>query len=448
MPLLAPSELSRLGTSTAHSARHGARLVWQGLVEIGHNSLAVLGLASIGTVLFFSSDSALRQQIERQAMDWLHLRHGVKVSSADEPINILTELQEPGAVSRATASPVSSLSRQQALVAQWIARRYRVAPEPVARLVQEAWTVGKKANLDPTLILAIMAIESSFNPFAQSPVGAQGLMQVMTSVHDDKYASFGGKLAAFDPITNLRVGVQVLTECIARAGSLEAGLKFYVGAANLPDDGGYADRVLVEHGYLKAVSEGQSIAVTAPSVRTPPLTPAPAMAANAGTVLAQAGTPVVAPAAPTSAVAAGTSATAASVKPVATANGGALMAPALGVPLAVNLSNTAGNAGSATAAANPPSASAAAASAARSAVPAATGAAAAGNAAPPSTAAAGKPSTAQPAAAPGGPAAASPSALPSALPGAEGDTRPVGKAKTETALASEAPVALVGGAVR
>ena len=78
-----------------------------------------------------------------------------------------------------------------------------------------------------------MAVESSFNPFAQSPVGAQGLMQVMTKVHNDKYEAFGGNLAAFDPVTNLRVGVQVLKECIARAGCLEAGLRFYVGAANI-----------------------------------------------------------------------------------------------------------------------------------------------------------------------------------------------------------------------
>ncbi len=85
-----------------------------------------------------------------------------------------------------------------------------------------------------------MAVESSFNPFAQSPVGAQGLMQVMTRVHDDKYAAFGGTHAAFDPITNLRVGVQVLKECIARAGSVQDGLRYYVGAALLDGDGGYA----------------------------------------------------------------------------------------------------------------------------------------------------------------------------------------------------------------
>ena len=67
-------------------------------------------------------------------------------------------------------------------------------------------------------------------------------MQVMTRVHDDKYEPYGGVRAAFDPVTNLRVGVQVLKECIARAGSLEAGLKFYVGAANLSDDGGYVGK--------------------------------------------------------------------------------------------------------------------------------------------------------------------------------------------------------------
>ena len=138
-------------------------------------------------------------------------------------------------------------------MAVWLARRYHVAPEPVSRLVQEAWRVGEMTQLDPTLILAVMAVESSFNPFAQSPVGAQGLMQVMTKVHDDKYEAFGGSHAAFDPVTNLRVGVQVLKECIARAGSLEAGLRFYVGAAN-SDDGGYANKVLVEQNILRQLA--------------------------------------------------------------------------------------------------------------------------------------------------------------------------------------------------
>ncbi len=266
---MASERWSSLGTSTAARVRRYAKSLSRSVMEIGHNSLAVVGLAALALALFFSGDSVLRLQIERQAMEWLHVRHGITAfAPATNTIDILADLSEPEAIARATASPLNKLNRQQALVTSWIAKRYRVAPEPVARLVIEAWSVGKKAHLDPTLILAIMAIESSFNPFAQSHVGAQGLMQVMTQVHDDKYEAFGGKLAAFDPVTNLRVGVQVLSECIARAGgALEAGLKFYVGAANLPDDGGYAEKVIAEQTYLRQVADGQNVPLTAPMPR-------------------------------------------------------------------------------------------------------------------------------------------------------------------------------------
>jgi hypothetical protein len=86
----------------------------------------------------------------------------------------------------------------------------------------------------------------------------------MTTVHNDKYKSFGGKLAAFDPVTNLRVGVKVLQECIARAGSLEAGLKQYVGATT-GDDGGYAGKVMAEHARLRDVAAGRQVAVNPPA---------------------------------------------------------------------------------------------------------------------------------------------------------------------------------------
>ncbi|HZE90905.1 MAG TPA: lytic transglycosylase domain-containing protein, partial [Rhizobacter sp.] len=190
------------------------------------------------------------------------------------------DLNEPDAILRATAIDPKDLTQQQAAVAIWLSRRYRVAPEPISRLVKEAWSVGNKVGLEPTLILSIMAIESSFNPFAQSSVGAQGLMQVMTQVHDDKYLAFGGNHAAFDPVTNLRVGAQVLKECIARAGSLEAGLRFYVGAANLTDDGGYAGKVLAEQEHLRLVASGKTVAVNAPLIVPPPVTLPAALTGN------------------------------------------------------------------------------------------------------------------------------------------------------------------------
>lgn len=237
------------------------RDVGHGLLEVSHNTLALVGLAVVALLVFGGGRADLRAQAEEHAYQWLQARQEAR---AEREGNVLFGMNEPEAVTRATATDPKVLSRQQAAVAQWISNRYRVAPEPISRLVQEAWAVGQKAGLDPTLILAIMAIESSFNPFAQSNVGAQGLMQVMTRVHDDKYEVFGGRHAAFDPVTNLRVGVQVLKECIRRAGGLEAGLRYYVGAANLEDDGGYVNKVLAEQGHLRRVAGGERVSPSAP----------------------------------------------------------------------------------------------------------------------------------------------------------------------------------------
>lgn len=243
--------------------------VGHGLFEVSHNTLALIGFALVTVLVFGAGRAELRHTAEVHVLGWLQQRQEARA----EPAQLLAmQLSEPGAIGRATAVDPRELTRQQAAVAHWISRRYRVAPEPISRLVKEAWSVGERAGIEPTLILAIMAIESSFNPFAQSSVGAQGLMQVMTKVHDDKYEAFGGNLAAFDPVTNLRVGVQVLRECIQRAGSLEAGLRFYVGAANLVDDGGYANKVLAEQNHLKLVASGKSVPPSAPLLI--PVTPA------------------------------------------------------------------------------------------------------------------------------------------------------------------------------
>jgi hypothetical protein len=246
-----------------------ARDVGQGLLEVSHNGLAFFGLVVLALAGFVAGHQDVRQRVEQTALSWLQERQDERTGAHEQAGGfVLASLAEPDAVARATAIDPRELSRQQALVAHWLARRYKVAPEPIARLVKEAWVVGERAKLDPVLILGIMAVESSFNPFAQSPVGAQGLMQVMTHIHDDKYEHFGGQRAAFDPVTNLRVGVQVLKECIARAGSVEQGLKHYVGAANLPDDAGYASKVMGEAQNLRLVAGGRNLPVTVPQAET------------------------------------------------------------------------------------------------------------------------------------------------------------------------------------
>lgn len=268
----AKASIRAVASSCVESARVFLRDVGAGLLEVSHNSLALLGLLVLGGALFAGGREDIRTAIEREALGWLQARH-----EAREPQVVdLKPEPEPDAVARATAADPKALPRPQAAVASWLSRRYKVAPEPISRLVQEAWAVGHRVGLDPTLILAIMAIESSFNPFAQSPVGAQGLMQVMTRIHDDKYEAYGGVRAAFDPVSNLRVGVQVLKECIARAGGLEAGLRYYVGAAISGEDGGYVGKVLAEQDHLRQVADGRNVAVNASNARPSPPVPAKA----------------------------------------------------------------------------------------------------------------------------------------------------------------------------
>ncbi|MDM0012066.1 lytic transglycosylase domain-containing protein [Variovorax sp. J22P168] len=259
--------------ATARGLKTFGSDVVDGFFEITHNSFALLGLALVFAVLALVARPDLRQSGEEQLMGWLQSR---------KPAPEATDL-EPTAIDRTTAASPHELPKPQAAVAFWLSKKYRVAPEPLSVLVAEAFELGKRTKLDPTLILAIMAVESSFNPFAQSHVGAQGLMQVMTRVHGEKYERAGGTLTAFDPVTNMRVGVKVLQECIARAGSLEGGLRYYVGAANLADDGGYAGKVLAETERLRQVVAGRTppTTVTPPPAATPPgmrATPLPVVA--------------------------------------------------------------------------------------------------------------------------------------------------------------------------
>lgn len=160
-------------------------------------------------------------------------------------------------VGAATETPVAAVDPRQKHVVQYLSRRYRVAEEATRMLVSAAFQIGKDSKLDPLLILSVVAIESSLNPFAESAMGAQGLMQVMTRVHAERFEPHGGHLAALDPIANMKVGSAILNDLITRGGSIERGLQLYVGAGNLPDDGGYGARVLGERARLALAATGK-----------------------------------------------------------------------------------------------------------------------------------------------------------------------------------------------
>ena len=226
------------------SVRTIASDITEGFLEITHNSFALIGLVVAFAAIALFAHPDMRAQGESKLRAWLQDRHVAVVGF--EP--------SPEAVERATAANPKELPKDQAAVAYWISKKYRVAPEPIAAIVAEAYEQGEQQKIDPTLILAVMAIESGFNPYAQSSVGAQGLMQVMTRVHTDKYDNFGGNHAAFDPVSNLRVGTAILKDYLRITGSVEGALKYYVGAANLDTDGGYAAKVMAEHRRLRQIA--------------------------------------------------------------------------------------------------------------------------------------------------------------------------------------------------
>jgi soluble lytic murein transglycosylase-like protein len=148
------------------------------------------------------------------------------------------------------ARPVNS--RHRAL-ADFLAKRYKVSQAITLDLVTMAHAAGQEIGLDPLLILAVMSIESRFNPIAESVAGAKGLMQIIPKYHLDKFREFGGEqYAVFDPETNILVGARILKEYLGRTGTLNGALQMYVGNSSDQEDP-YIGKVMTEKERLQDV---------------------------------------------------------------------------------------------------------------------------------------------------------------------------------------------------
>jgi soluble lytic murein transglycosylase-like protein len=159
---------------------------------------------------------------------------------------------EAGAAAPAAAAPARLAPAAEPdieAVAGTIARRYRISEEATRELVGAAYGEGRRIGLDPLLIIAVMAVESHFNPFAQSDGGAIGLMQVIPRYHADQFLAGRGE-SVLDPRTNIGVGARVLKEYIRRGGTESAGLQLYNGAADDASNS-YANKVLGERQRLQ-----------------------------------------------------------------------------------------------------------------------------------------------------------------------------------------------------
>lgn len=287
------------GLGNARSASSNASATsLQRLKTIGQRAITALGICALGTlaVLFFRPDLA----DDLKAASPFASASQANANDADPLADYLPgEQPPPGALDGATASvaptapagakpavaaatagtPAKVDQREQKWVTNWLSRRYRVATDATHMLVTSAYKTARDIKLDPLLILAVMAIESGLNPFAESPVGAQGLMQVMAKVHHDKFEHLGGVKEAFNPTANIKVGSMILKDYVQRTGSVEGGLKMYVGAGAADSDDGYGSKVLAEYHRLKEVAAGKRVPIVTavkpvikPVVRAPQTT--------------------------------------------------------------------------------------------------------------------------------------------------------------------------------
>lgn len=151
--------------------------------------------------------------------------------------------EDPGVPAEVADTTALTPRMQGAL--DFVSRRYRVASDALLPVFATAQAVGRDLHLDPLLIIAVIGVESGFNPFSQSGYGAQGLMQVVPRYHTDKLPEEADPSAFLDPLINVQVGARVLRESINRMGGLEEGLQQFGGALNDPSRR-YANKVLAE----------------------------------------------------------------------------------------------------------------------------------------------------------------------------------------------------------
>jgi len=149
---------------------------------------------------------------------------------------------------------------QQALI-QHLSRRFLIATSATERMVAAAQAAANEVGLDPLLVLAVISVESRFNPIAESGMGAKGLMQIIPKYHLDKLKEVGGEDAVFDPESNIYIGARILQEYVHRTGTLEGGLQFYNGALR-DNSAQYARKVLAERDRLQEVLRQRNLRFT------------------------------------------------------------------------------------------------------------------------------------------------------------------------------------------
>ena len=148
------------------------------------------------------------------------------------PLQDTPPVSAPGPLAQQPPKSTAAADEQVAQIRDYLAtRRTGLTTAEVDELAHVIVEESRRHEIDVTLVMAVMHVESRFNAFAVSPVGARGLMQIMPFTGEELALRLDipwhGPRVLFDPVTNVRLGVAYLRELSDRFGSVSIALAAY-----------------------------------------------------------------------------------------------------------------------------------------------------------------------------------------------------------------------------
>jgi len=151
---------------------------------------------------------------------------GIELARASDPVGA------PVGTAPAAASPAAPVDARVEALAAWLETKPTgLTRAEVNDLARAVLAEAGRYQLDPGLVLAVMHVESRYQTFAVSPVGAMGLMQLLPATGKELAEQLGipwqGTQTLFDPVVNVRLGTAYVKQLSDRYGSVNTALAAY-----------------------------------------------------------------------------------------------------------------------------------------------------------------------------------------------------------------------------
>ena len=138
------------------------------------------------------------------------------------------------------------------VLASYISKKYHVSYLFSLYIVDTAYNVAERTRNDPLMLLAIIGVESAFNPWAKGPADEIGLMQIHPKWQSTLILEMGGEWPMWQPEQNILAGARILGRNIRSAKDLPHALLIYNGGPQ------YVGRVINKYLEFQRVIRGKS----------------------------------------------------------------------------------------------------------------------------------------------------------------------------------------------